>query len=109
VTRRYGRDASAPVTSADITRALRILFPVPVKLRTDTDRDHPGRFVIRLPSASARQLGLTADGPNTTAGGWLTRHLHAPVKVIHVRSTRWSARGSTYAATIEITQPGGEG
>lgn len=112
MTRRMpGRAASAPVTSAGITRVLRVLFPVPIHLRTDTlDPDPQGRalFRVTLPATSAGQLGLRPSAGTSSGSRWLTERLGLPAEVTAVEYLRWSARGQTARVTVAVTQPGGD-
>lgn len=84
------------VEPADVTRALRVLFPRPVRL--ETRAAGPGRFTTTLPAPCARQLGV--DVTRDIAGPWLTRRLGIRVTV---EGCEFPPRRNGYPARAVIT------
>lgn len=95
----YGRTNPMTTTANDITKAVRILHPVPVRLsvRTDPGPGAHGRFLLRVPTACRFDLAWLE--------GFLTRHLGPAVTVTGTRTVvrRDCGRDVEYALRVGQT------
>jgi hypothetical protein len=104
-----GYGASAPaastpaVTARDITAALRVLYPAPVRLSVRTDPDAPSmrlgrQFLVRMPSAPASHMGGERG-----VESWLGRRSGwPPVRVTEHRVVRRRDCGKDIEFTVVL-------
>src|ERR1017187_5802062 len=85
------------VKPADITRALRVLFP---GVRLSTRGNGPGQFTIRIPQTSALHMGLAPGQDNRPAASWIARQLGQPVEITGVTYSRKTDRWGITAIVI---------
>jgi hypothetical protein len=84
-------------TAADITAALRELWPTPVRL--STRKATALHFLVKLPSAPASQM-VTADGSYHWIEGFLGRRLGRAVTVKGTRVIRRHDCGRDIEVTL---------
>jgi hypothetical protein len=81
-------------TAADVTAAVRDLFPRPVRLSTRAAGS--GRFAVRLPGTPARSLNCA------WGEGFLGRRLGGPVTIVDTREIRRRDCGRDLELTLEV-------
>lgn len=74
------------ITAQDITRAMRVLFPHPVRLSTRDISVTASEFLLKLPSSPANVF--TGSDGWTRLGEFLGRRLGCPVTVLSDRNVR---------------------
>lgn len=85
------------LNARDITRELRTLWPVPVRLSTRDVGIKPGvRFQVRLPGGSATRWDCN------WMDGYLTRHLGRPVTSGGYREVRRRDYGRDIELTLRV-------